>query len=138
MAVHHEVITVKVCLYLLISWEKPTFSEFWITSIFGFSFFTWRWILFSSITLYSIDIHFYVCCSIRHLKTLWQRKKLLLLHNVFKAFQHKKCSFLSGEWTFKIFLNVVCCKIAAWGKGIIFYFVLRNDTVRHMRTCYDF
>ena len=31
----------------------------------------------------------------------------------------KKCSFLSAEWTFKIYLNVVCCKIAVWGKGLI-------------------
>ena len=35
----------------------------------------WLWIC---LTLYSIDTHFYVCCSRQHLKTLWQRKKLLL------------------------------------------------------------
>ena len=27
-------------------------------------------------------------------------------------------SFLSAEWTFKIYLNDVCCKIAVWGKGL--------------------
>ena len=30
-AMHHEVITVKVCLYLRINWEKPTFAKFRIT-----------------------------------------------------------------------------------------------------------
>ena len=32
-AMHRVVITVKVCLYRGISWEKPTFAEFRITSI---------------------------------------------------------------------------------------------------------
>ena len=31
----------------------------------------------------------------------------------------KKCSFLSAEWTFKIFLNIVCCNIAVLEKGLI-------------------
>ena len=65
----------------------------------------WTALEFSSLTLYSIDTRF-----LRHLKTLW--------HNVFKALQLKKCSFLSAEWTFKFYLNVVCCKIAVWGKGL--------------------
>ena len=45
------------------------------------------------LTLYSIDTRFY--CSRQHLKTSWQKKKLLLqsnfflCHNVFKAFQLK-------------------------------------------------
>ena len=30
---HREAITVNVCLYPWISWEKPTFTEFRITSI---------------------------------------------------------------------------------------------------------
>ena len=46
------------------------------------------------LTLYSIDTRFYVCCSRQHLKTLSQRKKLLLqeflCHNAFTAFQLKK------------------------------------------------
>ena len=56
------------------------------------------------LTLYSIDTRFYVRCSRQHLKTLWQRKKLLR-QDVFKAFQLKKSSFLSAEWTFKNFLK---------------------------------
>ena len=37
------------------------------------------------LTLYSIDTstRFYVCCSRQHLKTLWQRKKLLLQEHFF-------------------------------------------------------
>ena len=53
-------------------------------------------IIWVSLTLYSKDTCFYVCCWRWHLKTLWQRKKLLL-QDVFRAFQLKKCSFLSAE-----------------------------------------
>ena len=65
------------------------------------------------------------------------RSNFILCHNDFKVFKLKKCSFLSAEWTFKIYLNVVCCKIAVWGKGLNFkkklvYNTINCDTFLHL------
>ena len=51
-------------------------------------------------------------------RNCFSRSNFFLCHNVFKAFQLQKCPFLSAKWTFIIFLNVVCCKIVVWGKGL--------------------
>ena len=60
----------------------------------------------SALTLYSIETRFYVCCSKRHLKTLWQRKKFLFqLKKMFISFSRVNIQDFS-----KCRLLQECCK----------------------------
>ena len=55
MAVHHQIITVKVCLYLPIRWEKPTYAKFRIITIYRVVF-IWSWPLTVLLFCYFQDV----------------------------------------------------------------------------------
>ena len=83
---HHEVITVKVCLYLKISGDKPTFAEFRITTIPSFystdSCFLIFFILFLFIEFRFINVQVQMGTTVLYHSTM----DLFLLLNSFIIF----------------------------------------------------